>query len=118
MPKHIRDVLDELQGDGLIQSTTETFFDFTVQRFKAHQPPDTSIFKADELGLIDWWVKHVSEDHSAASISELSHDYGWKLAKPGEEIPFKAFLASRIRQPRDGDELNWAKENAERIGPK
>jgi hypothetical protein len=117
VPKHANSVLDELQRDGLIQAWSEPYFDFEVSRYRAHQPPDTSLFSADELGLIDWWIKHIAEQHTAASISEASHDYAWKIAKLGEELPFHSFLASRIRQPRD-DELEWAKAAADQLGSK
>jgi len=117
VPQHINSVLDELQRDGSIQAWSEPYFDFEVSRYRAHQPPDTSLFSADELGLIDWWIKHIAEQHTAASISEASHDYAWKIAKLGEELPFHLFLASRIRQPRD-DELEWAKAEADQLGPK
>lgn len=118
VPVHIQEVLAELQGKGLIQSWIEPYFDFEVTRYRAHQPPDISAFSPDELGLIDWWIKHVAEQHTAASISEASHDYAWKIANPGEELPFHTFLASRIRQPRNDEELEWAKAAADELGSK
>jgi Protein of unknown function (DUF4065) len=72
VPQHINSVLTELQHEGLIQSWSEPYFDFEVSRYRAHQPPDTSAFSADELGLIDWWIKHVSEEHSASSKRSLA----------------------------------------------
>jgi hypothetical protein len=117
VPRHILPVLDELQKEGSVEAFTERHFDYEVTRYNAHQPADISLFNADELGLIDWWIKHVAEDHTAASISEKSHDYAWKIAKMGEELPFHAFLASRIRPPRD-DELEWARSAAEDVGSK
>ena len=117
VPRHILPILTELQEAGLIQASSERHFYYEVTRYNAHQPPDTSIFSADELGLIDWWVKHVTEEHTATSISEKSHDYAWKIAKMGEELPFHAFLASRVRQPRD-EELEWARTAAEELGSK
>jgi Protein of unknown function (DUF4065) len=117
VPRDIVSVLKELQDEGLIQAWSEPFFDFEVIRYRAHEPPATSLFTADELGLIDWWIKHIAEQHTAASISETSHDYAWKIAKMGEELPFHAFLASRIRQPRD-EELEWAKSAADQLGSK
>jgi hypothetical protein len=118
VPKSIDAVISELQNDGLIQSWTEPYFDFEVMRYKAHSPPEMTAFSADELGLIDWCIKHVAEQHTAASISEMSHDYGWKIAKMGEELPYHAFLAKRVRSPRDGDELEWARDVADRLGSK
>jgi hypothetical protein len=117
VPRHILPILEELRDEGLVQTSTERHFDYEVTRYSAHQPPDIALFNADELGLIDWWVKHVNEEHTATSISEKSHDYAWKIAKMGEELPFHAFLASRVRQPRD-EELEWAKSAAEALGSK
>ncbi len=118
VPKNIEQVLEELEREGQIQAWSEPYFDFSIQRYSAHSPPDSSIFNADELGFIDWWIKHVSEQHTAASISEKSHDYGWKIAQDGEELPFKAFLAKRLRQPVDGEELDWARNAAKQFEPK
>lgn len=112
VPKHIDDVVAELQHEGAIQTWTEPLFEFEVKRFAAHQPPDMSAFSPDELGFIDWWIKHVAEHHTAKSISEKSHDYGWKIAKEGEELTYSAFLAKRLRGPRDGEELEWANKAA------
>ena len=117
VPQHILSVLDELQRDGLIQAWREPYFEFEVTRYRAHQPPDISAFSADELGIIDWWIKHIAEEHTAGSISEASHDYAWKIAKFGEKLPYQAFLGRRIRQPRD-DELEWAKAAAEQFRSK
>ncbi len=117
VPKHIDAVLDELARDGKVQASSETFFDFEVKRFSAHEPPNMSAFTTDELGFIDWWIKHVAEQHTATSISEKSHDYGWKIAKDGEELPFKVYLARRIREPI-GEELEWAKKAAAGLASK
>lgn len=115
VPMHIDEVISELIANGKIQSWSEPWFDFEVKRFAAHEPPDMALFSADELGFIDWWIKHVAEQHTATSISEKSHDYGWKIAKEGEELPLKAFLARRIREPI-GEELDWAKQAAAKLG--
>jgi len=117
VPQHILPTLEELHSDGLIQAWREPFFDFEISRYRAHMPPDTSVFTADELGIIDWWIKHVAEEHTAASISEASHDYAWKIARLGEVLPYQAFLTRRIRQP-SGKELDWVKAEAEKLGSK
>jgi hypothetical protein len=116
-PEHIRDVLEELEAEELISVWSEPFHQYTITRLRAFQPPDTTVFSADELSLVDWWIKHIDETHTAASISEKSHDYAWKIAGMGEVLPLYAFLASRIREPTD-EELNWAKEKAAKLGLK
>lgn len=118
VPKHIDEVLDELVAEGDVRAWSEPYFEFEVKRYKAHSPPETLIFSPDELGFIDWWIKHIAEEHTAASISEKSHDYGWTLAREGEELPLRTFLAKRIREPKAGDELDWARRTAEELESK
>ena len=117
VPKHILEVQQELEGDGLIEVWSEPYFEHTVTRYRAFQPPDTALFSQEELSLIDWWIKHIDEEHTAKSISEKSHDYAWRIAQIGEEIPLHAFLASRIRAARE-EELAWATEEASKLGLK
>jgi Protein of unknown function (DUF4065) len=115
VPLHIDATLTELIQDGQIQTWTEPYFDFEVKRYSTHAPPDTTIFSSEELSFIDWWIKHVAEQHTATSISDKSHDYAWKIAKEGEELPLKAFLAKRVRQPLEGEELEWARKAAQEL---
>ncbi len=118
VPRHIDEVLEELSRDGVISSRSEPYFNFMVRRLQAHQPPDISAFAPREMNMVDWWIKHIDEEHSAVSISEKSHDYGWKLAALGEVLPYKAILAKRIRPPREGHELEWARTAARELSSK
>jgi hypothetical protein len=83
-------------------------------QFLALEPPDSSALSAKEHETVDYWIRHIDEDHTAASISEQSHDYPWEIAKMGEEIPLHACFATRVRDPV-GDELEWAKKVAEKL---
>ena len=116
--KHLREVCDELERAGLIEPFTEQIFDHKANRYRALQPADTSLFSNEQLSLIDWWIRTISEKHTAVSISNLSHDYGWDVAGMGEELPLYAFLAQRIRSPNKDDEQEWAKREADRLGLK
>ncbi len=118
VPTHVDSVLNELADEETIEIWKERFHEFQITRYAAVAPPDMTTFTVDELGFIDWWIKHVSEEHTAASISEKSHDYGWQIARDGEELPFTAFLASRIRLLREGEELEWARSIASAIQSK
>jgi hypothetical protein len=113
--RHAREVCEELVTSGLAETSIERFYDYEIRRFRAVQPSDTALFTNEELSLIDWWIDHIARDHTAASISEKSHDYGWEIAQMGEEIPLYAFLASRIREPRSEDEATWAETEAQRL---
>ncbi len=115
VPERIAEVREQLQTEGLVQSWTEPYFGVDISRFTTDLPPDTSIFTHDELSVVDWWIKHVADEHTARSISELSHNYTWEVAAMGEAIPLYAVLATRIRAPL-GQELDWARAEAKRLG--
>ncbi len=114
--QHLNAVCAELAEQGLIEPFAEQVYDYATLRYRALEPPDASLFSNEQLQLIDWWISNIGEKHTAASISDLSHDYGWEVAKMGEELPLKAFLARRIRAPATADEIEWARQEAERLG--
>ena len=80
----------------------------------------------DKAGMISWrpchtarknggsttWLKHVCEEHTAASISEETHGYVWEIAKRGETSPMYAVFATRLREP-NAEELAWARRELE-----
>lgn len=115
VPLRILAVTEDLEKAGLIRIGADRHFSKEMTRFVTDIRPDTSMFTDEELSIVDWWTRHIDEDHTAGSISELSHDYTWEIAGMGEDIPLYAVLASRIRAPR-GKELEWAKAEAERLG--
>lgn len=75
--------------------------------FVAIEPPDMTAFSRRELDLIDAIIDDVCNNHSAASISDASHEIVWRAAVIGETIPLYAYLASQATAPTD-DDLVWA----------
>ncbi len=114
--RNLREICLELEDEGLVEPFAEAVFNRTASRYRALQPADTSMFSGSEIAMIDWWINHIDKEHSATSISDLSHDYGWELAAMGEELPLYAFLARRIRKPESDSETEWAKQEATRLG--
>lgn len=115
VPQQIMPVRTELERDGIISVREEPYFGKKITRFSTREKPNTAIFSPEELQIVDWWIKHVAEDHTAESVSELSHDYMWEIAELGEQLPLYAVFATRIRAPQ-GKELEWAKAEAKRLG--
>ena len=115
VPEHVDEICRELELEGIVARRTERYFGKDLTRFVADEPPDVAHFSCDELNVVDWWVKHIAEEHTASSISELSHNYAWEIAANGEAIPLYAILSSRIRAPL-GKELEWARQEAQRLG--
>lgn len=111
-PRAIMPTRDDLVADGAIRIVQEG----PLTRFVALVAPDTGIFTADELAAVDWWIDHISRDHTAGSISEASHDYAWEIAAVGEEIPLYACLAVRIEETPGEDAMRWGREAAARRG--
>jgi hypothetical protein len=72
-----------------------------VRIFVALRDADFTVFATEELEIIDFVIDHVCKNHSAASISELSHDIIWETANLGEEIPLAATLAAQPAELRD-----------------
>lgn len=117
VPLHIVEICNELVREGLISASDEPVQDHVVRHYQALEPPDLLRFSREELHLVDYWIRHIDEDHTAGSISELSHSIGWRIARMGEVLPPHAYLAGRIRPP-DTDEMTWARSEAERLGIK
>jgi hypothetical protein len=78
--------------------------------------PDMSLFSLLEMQAVDFWIDHIDKQHTATSISDLTHeDYAWQIAKMGEEIPLYAQRLSRIEEPTD-EELERLRERAKELG--
>ena len=69
----------------------------------------------DEISLADYIIETVCDDHTATSISELSHDSVWRLAEIGEEIPLYAVLAGKAGEVTE-ETMAWARSEAKRLG--
>lgn len=113
VPEQIALVRTELEREGAIKCFQPKAA-YEGWRFKALKPADPNAFSSEELQLIRIWIKTVDEDHTASSISEMSHDYGWEIAAMGEELPYGAIMAGRRREPV-GEELAWARDVAKRL---
>lgn len=114
VPKQMMPVRAELEREGSIRVIgPRSTYDHT--KFTALVAPDMSGFTEFEKDTVDYWIKHIDEDHTATSISDQSHDYGWEIATMGEELPLHAFLAERIRDLTPG-ELEKARARAKELG--
>lgn len=83
--------------------------------FKAITPPMPNVFDRDELKEINYWIKEIDKNHTATSVSDFSHDYGWEIARMHEPLPFHSILAGRGRDPDEG-EMGRLKSRAKELG--
>lgn len=115
VPRLAMPIREELVRDGAIRVWKDQHYNRSIVRFKALKKPDLSGFTADELSTVDWWIKHIDEDHTAGSISEQSHDYAWDIARMGEELPYHAVFAERIRES-NSEERKWVSKRVKELG--
>ncbi|MEQ9566669.1 MAG: DUF4065 domain-containing protein, partial [Pseudomonadales bacterium] len=101
----------QMVADGLISQKKERYYSYDKWRFKSLSSPLANVFSEDEKATIDYWIKHIDEDHTAESISDESHDYAWEVASMGEALPLTAIFANRVRDP-NSDERAWAEKIA------
>lgn len=116
VPKHLDEILSELQAAGAVTSREEPFTKATtITRYSTDSAPDTSCFNVEELSVVDWWIKQVADEATASADGDVLYRHTWEIAAVGEPIPLNAVLASRIRAPL-GEELEWAKAEAQKLG--
>lgn len=115
VPKDALRVRKELVEEGRAKIWRDHLQNHEQWRFKALRPANVARFSPDELKTLNYWIAHIDEDHTAESISDQSHDYGWEIARMGERLPVHAFLAERLRDPSDA-ELQGARRRMGLLG--
>jgi len=106
VPRNIRRVIDELCVEGKIVKR-EPQAAYQPREFFAVQPASTDNFSPAELSLIDSVIGEICKNHTAGSISELTHGPVWEAASMGEEIPLYAIFADAPGALTDAD-FEWA----------
>ena len=107
VPGAIIPIVRELEASGDLTITEEVHAAYTQKAFTAHRHPVMDAFSGDEIALVDDIIKYVCDEHTAKTISELSHDHIWRIAQTGEELPYFTIFA-RPTQP-DENEIEWAR---------
>jgi hypothetical protein len=107
VPKRVLAVLDELNREGKVVTRDRPYFNRVKREYIALKPATDSAFSEQEREIIDLVIDRVCHDHTAASISELSHDVIWQAAEEGEEIPLYAVLGAFPGEITDEDK-EWA----------
>lgn len=113
VPHQIMPIRAELQREGTV-SIINSRGGGDHTKFMADYAPDLSIFTAEEIENVDYWINFIDREHTATSISDESHDYSWEIAPTGQEIPIFAFIANRARDPND-EEMAWARKRADEL---
>ena len=100
-------VLDNLQASKKISIEEHKVINFSQKKFISLSQPDISMFSDEELGFVDYLISAICDEHTATSISNLSHGLIWQAAGMGEEIPIEAVLAED-EGVLNAEDIQWA----------
>ena len=93
VPSSILPVLRELQQDGVLTVQNADHFGKRKREFIVHKIASSDFLSSEENQIVKDVVAFVTEEHTASSISEKSHDHIWKAAEDGEELPLFTVFA-------------------------
>jgi hypothetical protein len=87
VPARIMPALRELENDGVLSVRDADHFGKQKKEYVVHVRKSGDFLRPDEREIVDRLIDHVCDEHTAASVSEASHNHIWKLAEEGEELP-------------------------------
>lgn len=93
VPSSILPVLRELQQDGVLTIQNADHFGWQKKEYIVHTSASSDFLTPDENQIVRDTVAFVTEEHTATTISEKSHDHIWKAAVDGEELPLFTVFA-------------------------
>jgi len=104
--KNLTRILKELQTEGKVFEREQAVIDFTRHELVSVKRPDISAFEPEEIALIDEIIEIISNNYTAQSISDLTHDEVWEVAQDGEKIPYHAILGKESTPSQKA--VKWA----------
>lgn len=111
--RHLNKALRELEHDGALRVGTQPFHGYIRYSFVSLKPPLTNRLSDEEVALLREVIAFVC-GRTATQISEFSHAEPWSMVDMGERIPYYAAFGM-VPSEIDGDHLDWAKSEAERL---
>lgn len=109
VPNKILPILRELEAEGAVSISKQPFHGYVQTQYRANPSVEPDFLSREQKALVDDVIRQVCENHSATSISDLSHTEIWKLADDKEEIPHYAVFSVVPGEIRKAD-IEWAKQ--------
>jgi hypothetical protein len=113
VPKGIMQALSTLEHEGKIAVARENYYGRPKTMFLARSRPDLQAFDADEIAVLDMIADVIKQKHTAASISELTHDALWVETEIGADMPIGA--AAVIAGEITSEDIDWAAKAFRRL---
>jgi hypothetical protein len=109
VPNDILRALKRLRDEDKILTREVPVAGYTRREHLWLAQPDVSVFSAAEVDILNEAIHWVCNEHTAKSISDLSHDTLWDAAELGEQIPVGA--ATIVPDELSGADIEWALAN-------
>jgi hypothetical protein len=106
VPKGMVSTLDALEREGKVSVSTENYYGRPKAMFLALTRPDLVEFDADEIATVDMVADVVCRDHTASSISRLTHDVLWDETELGGDMAINA--AAVVPGEVTAEDIAWA----------
>ncbi|MFZ1106360.1 MAG: Panacea domain-containing protein [Hyphomicrobiaceae bacterium] len=112
--RHLTWALKSLEAEGRVSTTTKNYYGYAKSEYHATKRPSIDCLSPDQAKLIEHMVGFVCA-HTAAEISEFSHNDVWSSVAMGERIPYYAAFAMFPAEVTDEDLAEAAEEAARLI---
>jgi hypothetical protein len=109
VPSQILNSVFQLEQAGKLMTKTVDCYGYSKTEYISLQEPSLDDLEKEEIDLLGIMMDHICDNHTAASISEASHDLVWEAATIGEEIPMGAYIVSRAGNIESQD-MVWANQ--------
>jgi hypothetical protein len=93
VPARIMPVLKELEKEGVLSVRDTHIYDKQKKEYVVYAANNGAFMRPEEKAIVDRVIDHVCDEHTAASVSEATHDHIWRAAEPGEELPLFTVFA-------------------------
>lgn len=100
-PRDFYPAVDGLVRGCRIAERKAEHFGYAQHQYWSIEEPALEGLSNRDVATLTAYTRVICENHTASSISDLTHNLAWTVARPDEEIPFAAFLvATRLGKPR------------------
>lgn len=109
IPEGYRDILDEMENDGQIETESRLYFGKTQYHLRALAEANLDKLSSRDVSIVDEVIAKVWH-LNASEVSKITHNYVWQNMENGEQIPYEACLLSD--EPPTSDEVEYGQQLA------
>lgn len=103
VPELIDSALLELENQNKIAISKRRVITHNKEEYFAIEDPIISSFTPEQIRILENYIEHITNNHTANTISEETHDAIWEMADIGEEIPLYTIYAAELGELDSSD---------------